>query len=121
MKIPSGPDDQAGPGKAADGHAHDAEPDRAGIERSARPSLGEARESTTAELVGILTRYTGAIDEEEFRRRVGRFPSAEEMTRSLLAGRDAGGREVDLLWFVVRALWERWAPEVPFFERLDEA
>jgi len=120
MKVPSGADDRSGPGEAGDGRAHHAETDRAGIERSGRPSIGEARESPTAELVGILTPYTGPLDEEDFRRRVSRFPSAEAMTRSLLAGRDADGRDVERVWLALRVLWERWAPDAPSFERLDD-
>jgi tetratricopeptide (TPR) repeat protein len=120
MNISSGADDRSGPGKAGDGRAHHAETDRAGSERSRRPSLGEARESPTAELVGVLTPYAGPLDEEDFRRRVRRFPSAEAMTRSLLAGRDVEGWEVERVWLALRVLWERWAPDAPFFERLDD-
>lgn len=94
---------------------------RATIERSGRPVLGQTRERSTEELVGLVTPYAGPLDEEGLRRRVGSFASAEEMTRSLVAGRDVEGREVDRVWLALRVLWERWAPDVPSVESLDES
>jgi hypothetical protein len=90
------------------------------IERSGRPYLGETRERPTEELIGLLTPYTGPLDEEGFRRRVSPFASAEEMARSLIAGRDVEGREVDRVWLALRVLWERWVPDEPSVESLDE-
>jgi len=89
---------------------------------SGRLELVDARELPTGDLLGVLEPYAGPLDREGFRERCSRFGSAEEMTRALLAEHATGERgEEERAWNALRALWERWAPDVPFFERFDDA
>lgn len=90
------------------------------LDRDDGTDLPRARKRTTEELVRVLEPYTGALDESGFRRLCERFPSAEEMARSLLDDRASAEGPGDVqVWTTLVVLWERWAPDEPSFESLD--
>jgi hypothetical protein len=90
-----------------------------------RLTLGTARRLTDAQLVARLPPALQDLDRDALRALCGRFLSGQQLTESLL---DADSGEwpwprVETVWFALRVLWERWAPDLPcwetFLETLD--
>lgn len=89
-----------------------------------RPLRSHARRFTDGELLAKLRSFGIDLDRASLERLCERALSAEEIARSLLAGRNFKNRwerlESDWVWISLSALWRRWFPGIPSFERLDD-
>jgi len=89
-----------------------------------RPLRSAARPLSEADLLAKLSTFGIALDRPTLARLCDQALSAEEIAKPLLdqlpmrSHRDA--RDRDWIWICVAALWERWVPDVPSFERLDD-
>lgn len=88
--------------------------------RQRRPLLSTARTLSDQELLEKLLPVFGALDREAFRQLCASHLSAEEMVRA--SGVDGPGQfDADWPWLAATVLWERWAPDIPSFEMIDDA
>jgi hypothetical protein len=103
-------------------------PERFG-KRSAQPAvrrpgpvLSDARALSDEELSLQLERLGVRLDRSAFSRAAEPYLSAEQMCRAIAQriGRPEGIYGSDWLWCCLTASWERWLPERPGFEMLDD-
>ena len=95
---------------------------RRALERNRRPLLSHGRSMSDDELLAKLRQF--AIDA----RRQGivdgfpNFVSAEAMSKAMIAGAETGipDAEVDWVWIATTCLWERWQPDLPNMEMVDD-
>jgi len=94
------------------------------LEHEGRPVLSRARAMPDADLIGKLARLGLDVDRESLSRMAEDALSAEEIYRRVIP---AGARraskdphDADWAWLALTVLWERWLPERPSFERLDD-
>jgi len=88
-----------------------------------RPSLRAGRAMSDESLLARLRGLGIRVDRETLALGAKRHPSAEALSRTLV--REAGVRlpdiqEADWAWAAMAVLWERWCPEEPGFELLNE-
>ena len=97
---------------------------REGLKRHGKMLLSDARKLSDAELLGKLTMFNIVLDRESFPEQCAHALSAEDLGRSLERSptfRPARrAMDEDWLWLGLTVLWERWCPNVPSFERLDD-
>jgi len=97
---------------------------REGLKRHGKMLLSDARKLSDAELLGKLTMFHIVLDRESFTEQCAHALSAEDLGRSLERSptfRPARrAMDEDWLWLGLTVLWERWCPNVPSFERLDD-
>lgn len=88
--------------------------------RQRRPVLSTARTLSDQELLKKLAPVFGDLDQETFRQLCASHVSAEEMVKG---HRVDGPRQFDAdwPWLAATVLWERWAPDIPSFESIDNA
>jgi hypothetical protein len=86
--------------------------------------LSDARKLSDAELLGKLALFNIVLDRESFPEQCAHALSAEDLGRSLERSptfRPARrAMDEDWLWLGLTVLWERWCPNVPSFELLDD-
>jgi hypothetical protein len=86
--------------------------------------LSDARRLSDAELLGKLTMFNIVLDRESFPEQCSHALSAEDLSRSLEGSPTfrptLRAMDGDWLWLGLTVLWERWCPNVPNFERLDD-
>ncbi len=88
--------------------------------RQRRPVLSAARTLSDQELLEKLLPVFGDLDRETFRQLCASHVSAEEMVKG--SGVDGPGRfDADWPWLAATVLWERWAPDIPSFEIINDA
>ncbi len=84
----------------------------------------DAQRLTDAELVAKLSSYGIELDRPSLERLCGQALSAEEIAQPLLDQRTFRGRpeqmQSDWIWICLSALWQRWFPDKPSFEALDD-
>ncbi|HZL55485.1 MAG TPA: SEC-C metal-binding domain-containing protein [Bryobacteraceae bacterium] len=84
----------------------------------------DARRLTDGELLAKLSSFGIELDRPSLERLCDRALSAEEIAQPLLAQCTFHGRreqmESDWIWICLSALWQRWFPNKPSFERLDD-
>lgn len=89
-----------------------------------RPLRSHARGLSDEELLAKLHSYGVDIDRSSLETLCSQALSAEEITTPLLARRTVAGKadkfENDWVWICLEALWQRWFPEQPSFEVLDD-
>ncbi len=88
--------------------------------RARRPLRPTARALSDEELLDKLQPLFGDLDCENFRRLCVSHVSAQEM----VAGHEVDGPgrfDADWPWLAAAVLWERWAPDIPNFEMVDDA
>lgn len=89
-----------------------------------RPVRSDANRLTDEELLAKLRSFGLALDRSSFARLCERALSAEEIVMPLLEQRTFATRREELeshwIWICLAALWERWLPDTPSFERLDD-
>lgn len=89
-----------------------------------RPLRSDARRLTEKELVARLRSFGVEIDPPTLGRLCDDSLSAEEIAGPLIeqyvSGRKRQGFESDWIWICLTALWERWFPDRPSFEMLDD-
>ncbi|MBM3956676.1 MAG: hypothetical protein FJ313_01315, partial [Gemmatimonadetes bacterium] len=87
-----------------------------------RPLRSAARPLREADLLAKLAAFGIALDRPTLERLAAQALSAEEITQSLWeqqAEPHPRGTQSDWIWICLDALWQRWLPDVPSFERLD--
>jgi tetratricopeptide (TPR) repeat protein len=89
-----------------------------------RPLRSHAKRLTDGELLTKLRSLGVEIDRSSLERLCEQALSAEEIAGPLLEQRAYKGRRGDLesdwIWIALAVLWQRWFPDQPSFERLDD-
>jgi hypothetical protein len=97
---------------------------RRDLKRTGKSTLSDARALTDSDLVGKLTEFNVHLDRDSFRRLCSQALSSEEIATSLMESEEFREAEKaiddDWLWLSLTVLWERWFPDLPSFERLDD-
>ena len=90
----------------------------------ARPFRSGAKLLTDGELLDKLGSFGLHLDRSALERLLKQALSAEEIANSLVAEPAFKGKQgrwdSDWVWICVAALWQRWFPDAPSFERLDD-
>jgi tetratricopeptide (TPR) repeat protein len=93
-------------------------------EVAARPLRSHAKRLTDGELLAKLHSFGIEMDRSSLGRLSNESLSAEEIAGPLLEQRTFESRrqelEGDWIWICLDALWQRWFPEKPSFEMLDD-
>ncbi len=92
------------------------------VTASGRPTLSKIRQLADEELVETLSKLGLEFRREDFGRLASSFASAEELAEQMFRThlpdlRDWGQ---DRLWMGLAVLWERWLPQRPSFEMIEE-
>jgi len=92
------------------------------IKKSGRIILSEARKMSDPELLKKLSSFNVKLDRETFSKLFMKFPSAEEMSKWIIRRQNLKfkGLEDDWIWMCLTILWERWFPDRPSFEMIDD-
>ncbi|MEW6375152.1 MAG: SEC-C metal-binding domain-containing protein [Thermodesulfobacteriota bacterium] len=92
------------------------------IERSGKVVLSFGREISDAELLKKLRSFNIVMDKNVFSELCKRFLSAEEMSEWLIKKQNLEFKEmeIDWIWICFTILWERWFPDRPSFEMIDD-
>src|ERR1700722_2575070 len=84
----------------------------------------DAKRLTDGELLAKLSSFGIELDRPALERLCDQALSAEEIAQPLLDQRTFHGRqqqmESDWIWICLSALWQRWFPDKPSFEALDD-
>jgi len=84
----------------------------------------DAKQLTDEDLIAKLRSFGIELDRPALERLCREALSAEEIATSLLDQRTFHGRqaamESDWIWVCLTALWQRWFPDQPCFESLDD-
>src|SRR5260370_39317543 len=84
----------------------------------------DAKPLTDGELLAKLSSFGIELDGASRERLCDQALSAEEIAQPLLDQRTFHGRreqmESDWIWICLSALWQRWFPDKPSFEALDD-
>src|SRR5215469_8235830 len=84
----------------------------------------DAKRLTDGELLAKLASFGIELDRPSLERLCDQALSAEEIAQPLLDERTFHGRheqmESDWIWICLSALWQRWFPNKPSFEALDD-
>jgi tetratricopeptide (TPR) repeat protein len=84
----------------------------------------DARRLTDGELLAKLSSFGIELDRPSLERLCDQALSAEEIAQPLLDQRTFHGKheqmESDWIWICLSALWQRWFPDKPSFEALDD-
>lgn len=93
-------------------------------EVAARPLRSQAKRLTDEELLARLHSFGIEMDQSSLERLSNESLSAEEIAKPLLEQCTFETRrqelEGDWIWICLDALWQRWFPEKPSFEMLDD-
>jgi len=94
-------------------------------EREALVSIPDGRALSDEKLVEKLESFGIKMNKESFLQMVNRFLSAEEMfyryfNQENVRVKLTDDMAEDWLWICLVVLWERWAPDQPSFEMIDE-
>lgn len=91
---------------------------------SGRPLRSNAKRLTDGELLAKLRSFGVEIERPSLERLCEQALSAEEIARRLLESRAFKSRREDLatdwIWICLASLWQRWFPDKPSFELLDD-
>jgi len=97
---------------------------RAELKRTGKTLLSEARGLSDEELLAKLRTLGITVNGETLRQACRDALSAQEVCATLVTPevtkRFRGRFDQDWVWFCVVLLWERWFPDLPSFDRLDE-
>ena len=89
-----------------------------------RPRRSDAKRLTDGEVLAKLRSFGVELDRPSLERLCDQALSAEEITRPLLeqcAFKSRGeDLESDWIWICLASLWQRWFPDKPCFELLDD-
>ncbi len=93
-------------------------------ETGPRPLRADAKRLTDGELLAKLRSFGIEIDRPSLERLCGEALSAEEIAKPLMDQRPFQGKREDLesdwIWICLAAFWQRWFPDIPCFELLDD-
>ena len=95
---------------------------QAELEAAGRELLRDAKALDDDELKAELGEICGPIDRRRFAELTRGHDSAEDVADEIMARREVPlePRSEDWLWFSIAILWERWQPDRPSFEMLDD-
>jgi len=95
---------------------------RSDIEKRGRPVRPAYRALTDEELVRTLGGFGIEVGRESFETLARPFLSAEEMTEKFMESHAISdkGLDSDRVWIALMVLWERWLPDRPSIEMLDD-
>lgn len=84
--------------------------------------LSDGRKMTDEALTNKLGSFGVRVDRQTFCEWRGEFLSAEAMSRWITDkwNIDIKGKEIDWIWVCLTVLWERWFPEKPGLEMIDD-
>jgi hypothetical protein len=85
-----------------------------------RPLRSHAKRLTDGELLTKLRSLGVEIDRPSLERLCEQALSAEEIAGPLMDESGSRGLESDWIWIGLAVLWQRWFPDQPSFERLDD-
>lgn len=88
-----------------------------------KPSRSKARSLTDEELLARLRAFGIELDRSSLKALCRPALSAQEVAEGLIAEhaiKIRGGMDGDWIWICVDALWQRWFPDEPSFEMLDD-
>ncbi len=91
-----------------------------GKQAGQRPLRVHAKHLTDGELLTKLRSFGLEIDRAWLGRKCERALSAEEIAEELMDRSGGRGTESDWIWICVAVLWQRWFPDQPSFEALDD-
>lgn len=90
-----------------------------------RPLRSHARRMTDRELLDKLASFGIELDRPSLARLCSHALSAEEVAKPLIEQRTFATRDEEMqsdwIWICLTALWQRWFPDRPSFETLDDA
>jgi tetratricopeptide (TPR) repeat protein len=92
-------------------------------ERTGRPILSAGRKMSDIELLAKLKSFNVIIEKEKFDTWRKDFVSAQEMSEWVFATQKPvfeKDTDHDWIWVALTVLWERWFPESPSFEMIDD-
>jgi tetratricopeptide (TPR) repeat protein len=92
------------------------------LQKLGRPLLADFTGRSDEELVAGLAELGVTVDRASFRRDASSHPSAEELADAYVKRRRlrTKGWGFERTWIALTLLWERWLPERPSLESLDE-
>ena len=94
------------------------------MEAAGRAYRANARSLTESELLARLRSFGIELDRPLLKRLCNQHLSAEEIAEPLIAKCAFKNRqeesEGDWIWVCLDALWQRWFPDIPSFEMLDD-
>ena len=92
------------------------------IEKSGRIVLSFGRRMLDEELLQKLRLFNVIMDKRGFEKLCKRFLSAEDMSEWVIRKQNLRfeGTEEDWIWICLTVLWERWLPERPSLEMIDD-
>jgi len=95
---------------------------RLALERNHRPLLSHGRSMSDEELLAKLRQFGFDVQRQGFVGGLPNFVSAEAMSKAMIAGAGTGipGVEVDWVWIATTCLWERWQPDLPNMEMVND-
>ena len=95
---------------------------RRSVVESGRPFLSDGRTMSDDDLLSKLRSFRFAIDRGRLLEMVPRFASAQDMSEALFRDQviDIPGTQEDWVWIALTCLWERWCPDVPNMEMVDD-
>ncbi|MFD3157905.1 hypothetical protein ACFIJ5_13705 [Haloimpatiens sp. FM7330] len=84
--------------------------------------LSDVRKMEDKMIIERINKFGLHIDKKSFSKQIKKYPSAEAYYRLLDSPGNLKleGKDSDFLWRGLTVLWERWFPEVPNFEMLDD-
>lgn len=87
-----------------------------------RWELTEVRALSTDEIVGNLEKLGIETSEDRFRDRARDIDSAQELSNQWFEHYEvtAVGYDEDFAWMAAMVLWTRWAPDIPYAERVSD-
>ena len=95
---------------------------RRALERNRRPLLSHGRSMSDDELLAKLRQFGFDAQRQGIVDGFPNFVSAEAMSKAMIAGAETGipDVEVDWVWIATTCLWERWQPDLPNMEMVDD-
>ncbi|MGK5083308.1 hypothetical protein WDW37_08370 [Bdellovibrionota bacterium FG-1] len=87
-----------------------------------RPTRSKGRALSDEQLLEKLKDWGISFNRETFIQAASEFISAQDWAESLWEqySIESEAREVDWVWIALTILWERWLPEQPSFESIDD-
>ena len=92
------------------------------VAKSGRPLLSDGRSMSDDDLLSKLHSLQFDIDRIRLLKMIPRFASAQDLSEVLFLKNtsDIPMLKEDWVWIALTCLWERWCPEVPNFEMVDD-
>ncbi len=95
---------------------------RRALEQNRRPLLSHGRGMSDDELLAKLRQFGFDVERQGFVDGFRNFISAEAMSKDMIAGAGTSipDVQVDWVWIAITCLWERWQPDVPNMEMVND-